>query len=671
MSESSSLTPGKSLESDLRLIREAKRLTREDVFNRVHIRPEVLTQVEEYGFSATPTLSSDIHRRSFVKHYADAIGIDAAKALQALNQSLEGQYDGSLARDYLSADGQAKPTPAVKKPKGDVSAAEPLKIVGEPDDGGVDVEEAVSEAKPKADFPPEEEALGATQIDLPTSSADDEEVTRVTVVSSSQLIDDIPEIAPAQPTSEIPWPIAKRRPEEVQDEATEDAPAEPGDAGEGAGAPGVDEVDILEPEIEMTVAEPTVEPAEAVADSTGEEEPEEPELTGTSAHDAQAPAPELDAADRKPEKKSLEAEVEVGPAGVPEEIEDRPGDAEAEPLAETASESRHEQAEVKKTAKKPRPPQTRKTAKARKPPETEKVPEVEEVEAQEVEAVEEAGAVEEVEALQDLESVAVEGVDEVEAAGEASEDIADSEEAKKAETPPSKPGPVVLDSPYAPPMPGIPVEVPSAAPEMKPEPPPVEKVAATPGAGPKRSRSRRSPSNPPALPQPVVQPEKVAHPAERRESWSHVRTSHWITWLGLLGVLVVVGLFLVRSFTTWLSVDTAPKTTHRPPVTLETLPERFSGFVRPDDVTEEFVTLVIGVSDSLDPGAFEFRMWTHSAGSLYATTGEGSLTGDGEQITLPEPYGMGGVFVSEGGEVRMRSVRRMEFPRWEFTGQMP
>ena len=53
----SSLTPGKSLESDLRLIREARGLSREDIYNRVHIRPEVLAQVEEHGFSATPTLS--------------------------------------------------------------------------------------------------------------------------------------------------------------------------------------------------------------------------------------------------------------------------------------------------------------------------------------------------------------------------------------------------------------------------------------------------------------------------------------------------------------------------------------------------------------------------------------------------------------------------------------
>ena len=676
MSESSSLTPGKSLESDLRLIREAKRLTREDVFNRVHIRPEVLTQVEEYGFSATPTLSSDIHRRSFVKHYADAIGIDAAKALQALNKSLEGQYDGSLARDYLSADGQVKPTPAVKKPKGDARAPEPPKIVGEPDDGGVRVEEAISHARPKVDALPKEEAEAVTRSDIPTGAADDEEVTRVTVVSSSRLIDDIPEIAPVQPTSEIPWPIAKRREEEVQDEGAEDAPAEPGEAGEEAGAPVVDEAQVIEPEVEMTVAEPT-EPAEVVADSVGDEEHEESELTGALAQDVLAP--ELEVVDREPEKKPLETEVDVSPAGVPEGIEDRSGDAQSEPLAETASESRPEQAEMVETVKKaqPRKPakeqRTRKTAKARKADVT-KIPKAEEAEAaQQVEAVEEPEAVEEVEAFHEAEVVEVEGSGEVETVGEveANEDVTDSEEAKEAETLPSKPGLVVLESPYAPPMPGISVEVPPAAPEMKPEPAPAEKVAATPAAGPKRRRSRRSPSHPTALQQPAVIPEKVAHPAERRESWSHVRSRHWVTWLGLLGVLVVVGLFLIRSFTTWLSVDAGPKVTHRPPLTVETLPERFSGFVRPDDVTEEFVTLVIGVTDSLDPGAFEFRMWTHSAGSLYATTGEGSLTGDGEQIALPEPYGMGGIFVSEGGEVRMRSVRRIEFPRWEFTGQMP
>ena len=71
------LAPGKSLESDLRLIREARGFSREEIFNRVHIRPEVLAQVEEHGFGATPTLNSDIHRRSFVKHYADAVEIDA------------------------------------------------------------------------------------------------------------------------------------------------------------------------------------------------------------------------------------------------------------------------------------------------------------------------------------------------------------------------------------------------------------------------------------------------------------------------------------------------------------------------------------------------------------------------------------------------------------------
>jgi hypothetical protein len=108
----------------------------------------------------------------------------------------------------------------------------------------------------------------------------------------------------------------------------------------------------------------------------------------------------------------------------------------------------------------------------------------------------------------------------------------------------------------------------------------------------------------------------------------------------------------------------------RATMSVEMLPERFSGFVRLDDNTEQFVTLVVGDSDTTVPNAFEFRMWTHSAGSLYAITGEATLTPDGNQVTLPEPYGTGGVFVSEEGEVRMRSVRRIEFPRWEFTGQM-
>ena len=57
------LAPGKSLESDLRLIREARGFSREEIFNRVHIRPEVLAQVE-----------AQTHRRFLKSHLpADAL----------------------------------------------------------------------------------------------------------------------------------------------------------------------------------------------------------------------------------------------------------------------------------------------------------------------------------------------------------------------------------------------------------------------------------------------------------------------------------------------------------------------------------------------------------------------------------------------------------------------
>ena len=105
-------------------------------------------------------------------------------------------------------------------------------------------------------------------------------------------------------------------------------------------------------------------------------------------------------------------------------------------------------------------------------------------------------------------------------------------------------------------------------------------------------------------------------------------------------------------------------------MTVKALPGRFSGVVRQDENTEQFVTLLIAGKDSLGPNTFEFKMWPHSADSAYAMTGEAHLDSTGEQVTFPDPYGTGGVFVTEDGDVRMRSVRRIEFPRWEFTAHL-
>jgi len=98
------------------------------------------------------------------------------------------------------------------------------------------------------------------------------------------------------------------------------------------------------------------------------------------------------------------------------------------------------------------------------------------------------------------------------------------------------------------------------------------------------------------------------------------------------------------------------------------LPDQFSGVVRLTPTTERFVTLQIH-PDSLSQTKFFYKMWTHNAGSTYAETGEGSLNIDENQILFGEPYGLGGVFLQEGGAISIRSVRRIRFPRWEFTGQ--
>ena len=97
------------------------------------------------------------------------------------------------------------------------------------------------------------------------------------------------------------------------------------------------------------------------------------------------------------------------------------------------------------------------------------------------------------------------------------------------------------------------------------------------------------------------------------------------------------------------------------------LPDQFSGIIRLTPTTERYVNLKI-LPDSLSTTEFTYKMWTDSEGAIYAETGQGRLNVGENQVVLDEPYGVGGVFSLEGGAVRIRSVRRIRFPRWEFTG---
>jgi len=136
--------------------------------------------------------------------------------------------------------------------------------------------------------------------------------------------------------------------------------------------------------------------------------------------------------------------------------------------------------------------------------------------------------------------------------------------------------------------------------------------------------------------------------------------------VGLTGVVVAILLFSLQAFMggDGDELDDARITS------VAELPNQFTGIIRLSPTTERFVTLQISPSGSDPTTDFVYKMWTLSAGSTFAETGEGSLNTAGNQILFGEPYGVGGLFVVEDGSIRLRSVRRVRFPRWEFTGRL-
>ena len=165
----------------------------------------------------------------------------------------------------------------------------------------------------------------------------------------------------------------------------------------------------------------------------------------------------------------------------------------------------------------------------------------------------------------------------------------------------------------------------------------------------------------------VIGPPDEEDLGDVESAWVNLRGRHWLSWIGLTGVIFVILFFIGQAI---IGTGTEQVQSTNGIASVFDLPDQFSGIVRLNPTTERFVTLQIDPADSISTTNFVYKMWTHSAGSTYAETGEGSLNASGDQILMGAPYGVGGLFVLEDGEVRLRSVRRVRFPRWEFTGHL-
>ena len=131
MLQESSKESGTRLARDMRRIREARHLTVHDLHEETKIPQGLIEAFEESALFDHPQFNR-VYLRSFVRTYAQVVGIEADSALAALEEALGNRYVGSLAVEYLGeAPEKAAEFPAEAEPPA-LEAEEEVPV--EPDD---------------------------------------------------------------------------------------------------------------------------------------------------------------------------------------------------------------------------------------------------------------------------------------------------------------------------------------------------------------------------------------------------------------------------------------------------------------------------------------------------------------------------------------------------------
>ena len=113
---------GKQFARDMRRIREAHHLTVGDLHDETKIPQTLIQAFEETGLFDHPQFNR-VYLRSFVRTYANVVGVDAEEALDALEDALAGSYAGSLAASYLEDEPEEVPAEETE-PSEEETAAE-------------------------------------------------------------------------------------------------------------------------------------------------------------------------------------------------------------------------------------------------------------------------------------------------------------------------------------------------------------------------------------------------------------------------------------------------------------------------------------------------------------------------------------------------------------------
>ncbi len=161
MSEGGNPDTGKQFAQDLRRIRESRDIPLQAIHEETKIPLNLIVAFEVSGLFNHPMFNR-VYLRSFVRTYAEVVGLNIEKALAALDEALEGRYDGSLLRTPESEEEVAPAeTPSVEEEEmaaavavPDTTEQEPLPPLPEPEPEQEEEPEPAVVAAPPAERKP-------------------------------------------------------------------------------------------------------------------------------------------------------------------------------------------------------------------------------------------------------------------------------------------------------------------------------------------------------------------------------------------------------------------------------------------------------------------------------------------------------------------------------------
>ena len=101
MADETSVAAGKRFSRDLRRIREDRDVSIDEIHKETRIARSLIESFEEGGLYDHETFN-EVYLRSFVRAYAEAVGISPETVRTELKSALEGTYENALAEAYLS-----------------------------------------------------------------------------------------------------------------------------------------------------------------------------------------------------------------------------------------------------------------------------------------------------------------------------------------------------------------------------------------------------------------------------------------------------------------------------------------------------------------------------------------------------------------------------------------